>query len=182
MLPLPQGTCPLAEVTRIAGYLAAESAGQCGPCRMGLPEVNRALQALTEGGGGGVEAVRRAAAVGRGRGACTHPDGTARFVLTALDVFAKDIETHWVHGSCGRPDLEALPVHREEEQQTGRLSVDWSRCDGHGVCAFVLPELIRLDRHGYPILLNTPVPGWVEREARRAVAMCPALALRLTGA
>lgn len=178
VLPLPQGTCPLGETARIASYLAAESAGQCGPCRLGLPDVARTINALIEGAGG-VAAVRRAVGVGRGRGACSHPDGTAKFVLSALEVFAQDIRTHRDHGTCGRPTLGALPLPPEEDQG-GRLSIDWARCDGHGVCAYVLPELIRLDRHGYPILLNTPVPGWAEREARRAVAMCPALALRLS--
>lgn len=51
ILPLTQGTCPLGEVTRIASYLAAQSAGQCGPCRLGLPDVVRSLNALTEGPG-----------------------------------------------------------------------------------------------------------------------------------
>src|SRR5690606_39714117 len=92
-LPPTQGTCPLGEVTRIAAYLAAQSAGQCGPCRLGLPDVVRSLNALTEGAGT-VEDVRRAASVGRGRGACTHPDGTAKFVLSALEAFADDIDAH----------------------------------------------------------------------------------------
>lgn len=179
VLPIPAGTCPLGETARIAAYLAAESAGQCGPCRLGLPDVTRTLEALIEGAGG-VAAVRRAVGVGRGRGACSHPDGTARFVLSAIEAFAKDIETHRDHGSCGRPTLGVLPLPPEEDAG-GRLSIDWARCDGHGVCAYVLPELIRLDKHGYPIVLNTPVPVWAERDARRAVAMCPALALRLSG-
>jgi NADH:ubiquinone oxidoreductase, NADH-binding (51 kD) subunit len=37
VLPLGDGTCPLGEVSRIASYLAGESAGQCGPCKLGLP-------------------------------------------------------------------------------------------------------------------------------------------------
>jgi NADH:ubiquinone oxidoreductase subunit F (NADH-binding)/ferredoxin len=178
VLPLGAGTCPLAEVVRIAAYLAGESAGQCGPCRLGLPEVVRTLNELTAGTGT-VGEVRRAAALGRGRGACSHPDGTARFVLSALDVFAQDIQAHRESGTCGRPLLELLPLPTGGD--TPRLSIDWSRCDGHGVCAYVLPELVHLDRNGYPIILNTPMPHWVEREAKRAVAMCPALALRLTG-
>jgi ferredoxin len=64
---------------------------------------------------------------------------------------------------------------------TSRLAIDWSRCEGHGVCAFVAPEIVHLDRNGYPVVLNTPMPAWVERDARKAVAMCPALALRLVG-
>ena len=52
-------------------------------------------------------------------------------------------------------------------------------CDGHGLCAELLPELIELDDWGYPILRNPQVPAHLEILARRAVATCPVLALRL---
>ena len=65
-------------------------------------------------------------------------------------------------------------------QTEHRLSIDWTRCRGHGLCAHLVPELVQLDRQGYPVPLDMPVPPWLEREARQAVDMCPALALRLT--
>ena len=40
-----------------------------------------------------------------------------------------------------------------------RLRVNPILCDAHGVCAQLLPELIRLDPWGYPILAPGPVPG-----------------------
>ncbi len=43
----------------------------------------------------------------------------------------------------------------------------------------MVPELVQLDRQGYPVFLDTPVPFWLERNASHAVAMCPALALRM---
>src|SRR5207247_9138166 len=49
VLPLGDGTCPLGEASRIAGYLAAESAGQCRPCQLGLPSTRWALAARTHG-------------------------------------------------------------------------------------------------------------------------------------
>jgi ferredoxin len=52
-------------------------------------------------------------------------------------------------------------------------------CTGHGVCAELLPELISVDEWGYPIVDPRPVPAALDREARRAVAACPALALKL---
>ncbi|MFC4907750.1 ferredoxin [Actinomadura gamaensis] len=179
ILPLPDGTCPLGEVTRIASYLAAQSAGQCGPCRLGLPDVVRALNALADGGGS-VDDVRRAAGIGRGRGACSHPDGTARFVLSALEAFEADVETHRWGGSCGRPTFGVLPLPVPTGEES-RVAIDWSRCDGHGLCAYLVPELIQLDRYGFPVVLGTDVPSWMERDVQRAVAMCPALALRITG-
>ncbi|MCW2943211.1 MAG: hypothetical protein JWN00_6196 [Actinomycetia bacterium] len=178
VLPLGHGVCPLEEVIGVTTYLAAQSAGQCGPCRLGLPDVVRTLSELAAGSGG-IAAVRRAVGIGRGRGACNHPDGTARFVSSALEVFARDIEIHRDHGTCGLPTGVSLPLPRDDTAP--RLTIDWARCAGHGVCAYVVPELVHLDRNGYPVLVNSPMPAWVEREARRAVAMCPALALRMTG-
>ena len=59
------------------------------------------------------------------------------------------------------------------------IRVDRIRCDGHGLCAGVIPELITLDEWGYPIVVPGPVPRHLLPHARRAVAACPLLALRL---
>jgi ferredoxin len=61
-----------------------------------------------------------------------------------------------------------------------KLEIDWTRCDGHGLCAALLPGRIELDEWGFPILRDSTVPSSSEMDARRAVAVCPALALRLT--
>lgn len=58
------------------------------------------------------------------------------------------------------------------------LRVDWQACDGHGLCAEVLPELVHLDEWGYPVL-DGPVPKRLERLARSAVSTCPKVALTL---
>jgi ferredoxin len=62
------------------------------------------------------------------------------------------------------------------------LRVNPINCSGHGVCAELLPELVALDEWGYPIIANSPVPPALDLEARRAVAACPALALKLVRA
>jgi ferredoxin len=59
------------------------------------------------------------------------------------------------------------------------LRVNPIDCAGHGVCAELLPELISVDEWGYPLVDPRPVPVALERDARRAVAACPALALKL---
>lgn len=59
------------------------------------------------------------------------------------------------------------------------LTVDPIACAGHGLCAELLPEVINLDEWGYPIL-SSSVPDDLEVHARRAVSVCPTLALRLT--
>ncbi|MEU9078746.1 ferredoxin [Kitasatospora sp. NPDC048538] len=60
-----------------------------------------------------------------------------------------------------------------------RLAVDRIACDGRGLCAELLPELVALDEWGYPIVPRSDVPGGLLSDARRAVAACPVLALRL---
>jgi len=59
------------------------------------------------------------------------------------------------------------------------LIVDRIRCDGRGLCAELLPELIRLDDWGYPIISTGPIPDHLMPLAERAVEDCPVLALTL---
>lgn len=60
-----------------------------------------------------------------------------------------------------------------------RLAVDLIACDGRGLCAELLPELITLDDWGYPLLSDRAVPAALRGEASAAVQLCPRLALRL---
>lgn len=180
VLPLSDDTCSIGEVAKVAAYLAGQSSGQCGPCMLGLPAIARSLAAIADCSGGpeAVEEARRGAAAVVRRGACAHPDGVFRFVQSALDVFTDDIAAHAMGGGCGRPVRGVLPLVPADQET--RLEVDWTRCSGHGLCSRIVPELVQTDGHGYPALLNMGVPPWLERDARRAVAMCPALALKLT--
>jgi len=59
------------------------------------------------------------------------------------------------------------------------LEIDRIRCDGRGLCAELLPELIGLDDWDYPILKDRAISPSVLAHARRAVDACPVLALRL---
>jgi NADH:ubiquinone oxidoreductase subunit F (NADH-binding)/ferredoxin len=182
VLPLAGNTCPLGEVSRVVSYLAGESSGQCGPCRLGLPTIARAMASLMDGSGGvaAVDLARRAAASVNHRGACSHPDGVVRFVMSALEVFGEDLAAHVFQGGCDRPVRGILPLPEGPEvTERETVVVDWARCDGHGLCAHLMPELIHLDGQGYPVIMPMPIPPWLERDAKQAVNMCPALALRL---
>jgi ferredoxin len=66
---------------------------------------------------------------------------------------------------------------------TGRpqLRIDPIGCDGRGLCAEMLPELITLDDWGFPIIRDTDVPSRLQADARETVRACPMLALRLEG-
>jgi ferredoxin len=60
-----------------------------------------------------------------------------------------------------------------------RLRVNPIACDGRGLCAEVLPELITLDDWGFPVIRDGGVPPGLLEEAAEAVRLCPRLALRL---
>lgn len=93
---LEKGKCGLACTAAIADYLAAESARQCGPCRIGLPRLAQLLDKLAYDRVDNtcIREIRRLVHLVDGRGACRHPDGTARMISSALDTFADDIEHH----------------------------------------------------------------------------------------
>jgi ferredoxin len=59
------------------------------------------------------------------------------------------------------------------------LAIDRIKCDGRGLCAEILPERIRLDSWGYPIVTTGPIPGHLVGLAQRAVDDCPVLAIAL---
>jgi ferredoxin len=60
-----------------------------------------------------------------------------------------------------------------------RIVVNPIECDGHGICAELLPERIRLDPWGYPIIDGEEIPLQLREHAQRAVHSCPRLALHL---
>lgn len=60
-----------------------------------------------------------------------------------------------------------------------RVAVDPIACEAHGLCAELLPEVVELDEWGYPVIADGELPASLERLARRAVSVCPTLALRL---
>lgn len=93
--------CGLGRVAEIAGYLAEQSARQCGPCLNGLPRLAGLLDELAYGRASEstVSEIRRMLGLVDGRGSCRHPDGTARMVRSALHAFAADIELH-CRGRC----------------------------------------------------------------------------------
>ncbi|MGK5678281.1 NADH-ubiquinone oxidoreductase-F iron-sulfur binding region domain-containing protein [Actinoplanes sp. URMC 104] len=101
IVALPVGACGLAETARIVGYLAGQVAGQCGPCVNGLPRLASTLGDLAcfRARPGLPDEVSRLARLVAGRGACRHPDGTARLIHSALRAFHADVAAH-LTGRC----------------------------------------------------------------------------------
>ncbi len=104
VMALPVDACGLVASALVADYLADQSAGQCGPCRIGLPQMAQALRQLADGERSTVLAGRmeRLAAAVSGRGACHHPDGTARFVRSTLRAFKREVDLHLAGGCRAR--------------------------------------------------------------------------------
>lgn len=95
LIVLGESSCGLHESARVIDYLAEQSARQCGPCMYGLRAVADSVAALADGRrDGDRERLVRWASEIRGRGACHHPDGAVRFVLSALSVFGAEIDAH----------------------------------------------------------------------------------------
>jgi len=78
-----------------------------------------------------------------------------RFVASLLATFPTEVALHQ-HQGCGR---------------------SLTRCDAHGLCAELLPELIEIDDWGYPVLADGDVPRRLSEYAEHAVRACPQLAL-----
>lgn len=83
----------LATTARLLAWLARQSAGQCGPCLLGLPALAAAFAALVSPGAGRRELhrVHQLSAAVHGRGACGHPTGAALLAESALDLFADEL-------------------------------------------------------------------------------------------
>ena len=108
---LSADTCALTELLSISQWLAGESAGQCGPCRFGLPSVSDDLAVLETGKASADDIHRLEQRLGLivGRGGCKHPDGAARFVSTGMHVFHEEV-AHHLHGRCSGQRRATMPT------------------------------------------------------------------------
>ena len=112
---LPNSACPVSEVAFAARWLSTQSAGQCGPCVHGLDAIATAIDQMRVGTGtaGALQRIRRWASLSSARGACAHPDGAARFIASATEVFANELADHACRGPCTgclQPHLLPTPV------------------------------------------------------------------------
>lgn len=103
LVSLAPGDCPVALTAAWTEYLAGESARRCGRCRNGLPALAQEVGGLAEGADTR-RRIQELTGLVVGRGACAHPDGTARLVHSLLTTLHDHVEDHLAGaGGCGRP-------------------------------------------------------------------------------
>ena len=119
ILPLAEGWCPLVRTEALVDYLAGQSAGRCGPCYKGLPALAEAVRDLVHRGGPFGRVEELCGLVAR-RGACAHPDGTARLVASMLTRFPEEVDSHAL-GECrgGRDGLDGRDVRDSRDVRGG---------------------------------------------------------------
>ena len=111
---LPVAACGVTETDRVLTYLAGQTAGQCGPCHVGLPAIAETFHKVAIGRARppALDLLARWATDVLGRGACRHPDGAMLFLASALHVFAADLRHHVRSGVCrfsGQAPLLPVP-------------------------------------------------------------------------
>jgi NADH:ubiquinone oxidoreductase subunit F (NADH-binding) len=111
----PDTTCGIGETDRVLTFLASQTAGQCGPCHVGLPAIAEMFHQVATGRArpAALDLLVRWSHDVRGRGACRHPDGATLFLASAMEVFAADLRHHLRHGSCrfsGQRSLLPVPA------------------------------------------------------------------------
>ncbi|HTI34485.1 MAG TPA: NADH-ubiquinone oxidoreductase-F iron-sulfur binding region domain-containing protein, partial [Miltoncostaea sp.] len=118
LVVLPRSACPFAETARVARYLAQESAGQCGPCVLGLPELARNLRAVADrhGVASALGEVHELIGLVERRGGCGHPDGAARLARSAVRAFPEELDLH-LRGMCSATSRHpVLPIPPPPEE------------------------------------------------------------------
>jgi NADH:ubiquinone oxidoreductase subunit F (NADH-binding) len=99
VIALRSGDCPLHRTAELVRYLADQSAHRCGPCFNGLPALADALHLAYVGDATRNRTLELIGLV-TGRGACAHPDGTARLATSLLSTFGDELTRH-AAGTCG---------------------------------------------------------------------------------
>jgi NADH:ubiquinone oxidoreductase subunit F (NADH-binding) len=99
---LGTGSCGVSATAEIMGFMARESAGQCGPCVYGLGAIAEAIRRVAHGAGtdDDLDNLSRWVSIVPGRGACHHPDGAVQLMVSAMTAFGHEIDYHVRTGRC----------------------------------------------------------------------------------
>jgi NADH:ubiquinone oxidoreductase subunit F (NADH-binding) len=114
IVALPASACGIRATAEIMRWLAANTAGQCGPCVSGLSAIATTMLDLWRGTArsDSLDRLVRWSHDVDGRGACRYPDGAVRFLRSALMTFQEDARIHARGRPCSgadRPTLMPVP-------------------------------------------------------------------------
>ena len=62
-----------------------------------------------------------------------------------------------------------------------RVAIDSARCQGHGRCYELAPDVFTDDDSGYGSVIAADVPADLETQAQAAVNACPERAIAVSG-
>ena len=116
LAPLPVDACGVTETAAIATYLADSSARQCGPCLFGTRALADTWTRIARGTARRSDAEHLARISGEvaRRGACALPDAAVNLTLSALRVFADDIDDHLAGAGCSHTNIAVMPIPGRE--------------------------------------------------------------------
>jgi ferredoxin len=60
-----------------------------------------------------------------------------------------------------------------------KVKIDYEKCYKSGECYYNHPELFKMGEEGFPVVLVDHVDGELQRHAREAIEVCPAVAISL---
>ena len=60
-----------------------------------------------------------------------------------------------------------------------KVRIDSTRCQGHGQCVFLCPEVFAADEQGFGTVPREEVPPDAEADVARAEACCPEGAIQI---
>ena len=158
---LPAGACGLGETARVVRYLAADPLGSAARAYSACPR-SPARSSGSRKAGRRPRAAAPVARPGR-RPRRLRPPGRCRPAGAQRPADVRRCSPGGVL-PCRRAAAVTAPA---------RLRVDFIACDGRGLCAEALPELITLDDWGFPIVTARPVPRPAAGDARATVRAFP---------
>jgi NADH:ubiquinone oxidoreductase subunit F (NADH-binding) len=112
---LGEDRCGVRATSRIMGWMASQSAAQCGPCVFGLRAIADATARVANGRpeGDELERLQRWSDQIAGRGACRHPDGAVGQLQSSLRVFEAEWDSHQRRRTCSRERFESSDLGRQ---------------------------------------------------------------------
>jgi len=109
MIVVGEGTSILRKTAEYVAFFAANSCGQCPPCKIGTHQVARILERIENGAGrpGDLEALENLSKMLPGSGRCGLLDGAATVLSSSLHAFRAEYEAALARQSSGQVNLGA---------------------------------------------------------------------------